>query len=157
MVGSARTEEGGDFVGVLEAWLVTVVELFYVKIEISNVLVELVLELLGEDNLVLGQLVGSNVSLSDLRAESVILRIDLVASIGLNPLLYLSIPVFNEADAIVERPILVLNLVMGEADLLGEILDAIDPILKNQPGIEGLALGHLLDEVDGQVVSRHFG
>jgi hypothetical protein len=47
------------------------------------------------------------------------------------------------------------DLFLYEADLFGEVLDAVNPVVEDQARVEGFGLRHPLDEVDRQVVSRH--
>jgi hypothetical protein len=80
-----------------------------------------------------------------------------VAAIGLDPFLDFGVAVFDETNAFIVLAILVGDLFVDETDFFGEVLDAVDPVVENQTGIGRIGLRHLLDEVDGQVVSRHAG
>lgn len=59
----------------------------------------------------------------------------LMTSVGFNPFLDLAVPVINDLDALLKLPILVDNFVLNEADLFGEVLDSIDPIVEYDDGI----------------------
>ncbi|KAJ3527050.1 hypothetical protein NM208_g10899 [Fusarium decemcellulare] len=118
-------------------------------------LIQVQLHLLAQGDLLLRQLVGSGIVFADLRAKEILLGIWLMATVCLYPLLYLSIAILDYTYAFIELSVLVGDLLLDEADLLGEVLDTIDPVVEDQAWIEGLGLRHPLDEVDGQVVSRH--
>lgn len=78
-----------------------------------------------------------------------------MAPIRLDPFLYLSVTVLNCTYTLAVLTILVGNLFLHETDLFGEVLDTVDPVVEDQAGVEGFGLRHPLDEVNGQVVSRH--
>ncbi|KAI6759158.1 hypothetical protein HG531_013919 [Fusarium graminearum] len=93
--------------------------------------------------------------LANLGSKKFLLRVWLVASVGLDPFLNLAVAILDYTHAFVILAVFVGNLVLDELNLFGEVLDSIDPIFEDYAGIEGLGLRHPLDEVDGQIVSRH--
>jgi hypothetical protein len=129
VVCSARAQERGDFVGVGEAWFGSVIEQFNLNIEGTKVLIHGELHLLGQGDLVLGKLVGFGVAIADLCAEGVLLRVRLMAAIRLDPFLNFGISVLDKPDALVVLAVFVGDFILDEADLLGEILDAVYPVV----------------------------
>jgi hypothetical protein len=119
------------------------------------VLVHQELHLLVQNNLFLRQLVCPSIILANLSSKKLLFRVRLVASVGLDPFLNLSVTILDYAHTLVVLAVFVGNLVLNKVNLFGEILDSIDPIFEDYAGIEGLGLRHPLDEVDGQIVSRH--
>lgn len=114
------------------------------------------LQLPRHGNLVLRELVCAGIVFADLGAQSVLFRVRLVAAIRFDPFLNLGISVVDHADALVVLSVLVRDLILNELDLLGQVLNAVDPVVEDQARIEGLGLRHpLVDEVDRQVVPRH--
>ncbi len=114
------------------------------------------LQLPRHRNLVLRQLVGAGIVVADLSAQRVLLWVRLVAAIRLDPFLNLGVSVVDHAHALVVLSVLVRDLILNEFDLLGQLLNAVDPVVEDQARIEGLGLGHPLgDKVDGEVVPGH--
>jgi hypothetical protein len=156
VVGGTGTQQGGNFVGLGEARLGAVVEELDLNVEVSQMLIHGLLQLLGQENFVLGKLVGTIIVVKDLGSELILFGVGLMAAVGLDPFLDLAISILYEADAIVVLSVFVGNLLVDEANLLREVLDAIDPVIEDQAGVEGLSLRHPLDEIYGQIVSRHY-
>jgi hypothetical protein len=69
--------------------------------------------------------------------------------LSLDPFLYLSVSVFDDASALGSVAVFIGDLLQHEANFLGEILNSIYPVIENQGRVEGFGLGHPLDEVDG--------
>lgn len=113
------------------------------------------LQLLHQGYLVLRELIGLCKVLPNLCAQQLLFRVRLVATIGLDPFLYLAVAILNHANTFSVLAVFVGDFLLDETDLLGEVLDAVDPVVQDQTRVEGLGLRHPLDEVDGQVVSRH--
>lgn len=85
-----------------------------------------------------------------------LLRIGLGTAIGFYPFLDLGVLVVNDAEALCYLEILSGDLILDELDLLGQIGDAVCPLVEYEGGVEGFICRHVaLDEVDGEVVSRH--
>lgn len=155
MVRSAGSKQRGYFVGIGKARFGPVVEELDLRIQTSKVLVHYELHLLVQCDLLLRQLIGSRIVLADLGAKEFLLRVGLMAPVRLDPFLYLPVAVLDNANALIVLAVLVGDLLLDETNLLGEVLDTIDPVVEDQAGVEGLGLRHPLDEVDRQVVSRH--
>ncbi len=148
-VRGARSHEGGKLVGVGEAGLAAVVEHLDLHVELAGVLVHDLLQLLGQSQLLIGQLLGQGEVVSDGRPVFLLLGVGMVAAVGLDPLLYAGIPIVDLAHQLVILAVLVCYLVLQEAQLLGQVLGPADPLVEDQRGIERLDRRHLPDEVDG--------
>ena len=138
MVCSTGSQKRGNFVRVSEAGLGSIVEELDLDVESAKMLVHSQLHLLGQGDLVLGEQVGFGVAVADLGAECVLLGVRLVAAVGFDPFLNLAISIFDEADAFIVLAIFVGDLVLNEANLLGQILNAVDPVVEDDARIEGL-------------------
>ena len=79
-----------------------------------------------------------------------------MATVAFNPFLYLGVSVLDDANALVVLAIFIGNFLVTEANLFRKILNSIDPVVKYQPRVQRLGLGHLPDEIDGKVVSGHY-
>ena len=114
------------------------------------------LELLGEGNLLVGQLLGQNKVLEDSGAVFFFLWVLLVTAVGLDPLLNPGIALVDLLHQLVILTVLVSDLVLQEADLLRQVLSPHDPFVQDQGRVYGLDGRHPLDDkVDCQIVSRH--
>lgn len=79
-----------------------------------------------------------------------------MAPVEANPALDLDVVLFNGLDAFVEGAVSVCDLILHEADLFGEVLGAVNPVVEDHGGILRLdRRRHLLDEVYREIVSRH--
>jgi hypothetical protein len=68
--------------------------------------------------------------------------------------LYLRIAILGRLKCLGALSVLVCNLILQKSYLLGEILNAVDPIVEDQARVQRFAAErHPLDEVDGKIVS----
>ena len=122
----------------------------------AQVLVVKRLHLVGQCDLFVGELIGTNVVLPNNLPPLGLAGIRMMTSMGTNPFLDLVIILLDGLNAFVVGAILVGDLVLHKANLLGEILGTMYPVVEDIDGVLGLGGGrHLLDEVYREIVSRH--
>lgn len=88
------------------------------------------LQLACHVNFLLGKTIGFGIVFADLGAQQVLSRVRFMAAIGFDPFLNLGIAVFDHPDTLVVLPVFVGDFVLHEANLLGEVLNAVDPIIE---------------------------
>lgn len=114
------------------------------------------LQLLRQGDLLRGELIGTDEVVAHLRSHALLARVRLVTAVRPDPFLYLSIAVLNQLYAVAILPVPVGNLILQEANLFWKILNAVEPVVEDDGRVESLGRRHPPDEVDGQIVSRHF-
>lgn len=128
-------------------------------VQVAEVFVDDALQPLGENDLLVGKLLCLCVVGADQGAVRLLLRVGRVAAVGSDPFLYAAVTVFYDLDALGGLAVLVCDLILDEFDLLGQVSDAVRPVVEDEGRIEGgVERRHgPRHEVDGEVVSRHDG
>ena len=130
-VGGAVANEGGELVGVGEAGVAAVVENLDLLVEGAEMLVKGVLELSGELEFFLGQLLGELKVLEDGGAVFFLLWVRLEAAVGFDEFLDALVVFLDLLHQLVVLSVLLGDLVLHEADLLGEVLGVVNPFVED--------------------------
>ena len=154
-VRGAIADKRGELVWVEEARVTAVVEDLDLLVEGAEVLVEGMLELAGEFEFLFGQLLGELKVLADGGAPFFLLGVGLEAAVGFDEFLDALVVLFDFLDQLVVLPVLLGDLVLHEADLLGQVLGVVNPFVEDYGWVKLGGWRHLPDEVDGEVVSGH--
>lgn len=158
-VGGAGSQEGRQLVWFCEAMLASIEENLDLGVQVADVLVDDTLKPLGEDDLLVGKLLCLGEVGADQLAVRLLLRVGRMAAVRLDPFLNAAVAIFYYLDALGGLAILVRDLILDELDLLGQVSDAVCPVVEDEGGIEG-GVERRHDprhEVDGEIVSRHYG
>lgn len=128
-------------------------------VQVADVLVDDTLEPLCENDFLVGKLLCLGEVGADQLAVRLLLRVGRMAAVRLDPFLNAAVAIFYYLDALGRLAVLVRDLILDELDLLGQVSDAVCPVVEDEGGIEG-GVERRHDprhEVDGEIVSRHYG